>query len=105
MDRGPIGLRAPDDWSAVRVFLTQTQSGLSSEIVSRNGNALMLNGSLSRDGANLSIEGACGSASGGVGLTLRVFEFSGGRVQRTSGSYLGRCFGTVAGPLELTRSG
>jgi hypothetical protein len=73
--------------------------------VSRNGNALMLNGSLSRDGANLSIEGACGSASGGVGLTLRVFEFSGGRVQRTSGSYLGRCFGTVAGPLELTRSG
>lgn len=102
---GPISLRAPGDWSAVRVSLTQAQSGLRGEMVSRDGNALMLNGSLSRDGANLSIEGACGSASGGVGLTLRVFEFSGGRVQRMSGTYLGRCFGTVAGSLELRREG
>jgi len=100
-----IGLWAQGDWSAVRVSLMQAQSGLRGEMVSRDGNALMLNGSLSRDGANFSIAGACGSASGSVGFSLREFEFSGGRIQRTSGSYLGRCFGTVAGPLQLTRAG
>src|SRR5687768_3521009 len=93
---GRLPIRTPDrgDWSLAQVSLVQTGSTVTGEAVNRDSAGYPLTGTVSQDGATLSVGGLPTDTScGGIVLFVTRFEFSRRRVQRLLGHASGRCPG------------
>jgi hypothetical protein len=103
---GALPIRTPGgaDWSLASVSLVQSAEMVTGELVSRNDVKYPLTGTVSQDGASLTVGGLPRDSScGGIILVVTRFEFRRGRVQRLLGHGTGRCFGTIAGNFQLER--
>lgn len=102
----PIKLPQGTGGSPARLSLVQSDTTVTGELISRGGARYPLSGGMrTGDEIQLLVGNLPGdSTCGGVGVIFSDFERVGGHVQRISGRTFGRCFGTIAGSLELRRA-
>ena len=104
---GTLPLRIPDeDWSRSQISLVQAGTTLTGELSAPNATRYPLSGTVSSDGANLTVGGLPGTSTcASILLVVSGFEVRGGRVQSMFGRAMGSCYGTVDGAFEMRRIG